>query len=99
MITKVKFVVEAAHEFREAVSWYKSRLEGLDIIFLNEINKTIERIKFNPYLYPIIVENIRRAQVEIFPYSIYYKVEEHILIILRLFHNKRKPIDLQSNWD
>ena len=97
MIAKVKFVVEAACEFREAVKWYKSKINGLDLIFLKEIDVAIENIKKHPSLYPIIIDNIRKIQVNIFPYSIFYKVDDDIIIILRLFHNKRKPIDWQNN--
>ena len=46
--------------------------------------------------FPLIVGNIRRIQINIFPYSIFYKIDGNILIILRIFHNQRKPIEWQN---
>jgi len=97
MISKVKFVIEAALEFRQALQWYKSKINGLDLIFIKEIDKTIERIKIYPQLYPVIIKNIRKVQMTTFPYSIFYKVDNDILIILHLFHNKKKPIKWKNN--
>ena len=94
IINKVKFAREASYEFLNAVEWYESRSKGLGLRFTDEIDSTIERIKLNPELYPSIVEDIKRIQVNKFPYSIFYKIEDDTLVILRIFHNKRKPIEL-----
>jgi len=64
----------------------------LGLRFMDEIDSAIERIRLNPELYQIIIKSIRRIQVNRFPYSIFYKIEDDVLIILRIFHNKRKPI-------
>ena len=92
MINKVKFVEEASYEFRESVEWYESRAKGLGLRFTDEIDSTVERIKLNPDLYQIITGNIRRIQVNRFPYSVFYKTEDDTLVIIRIFHNKRKPV-------
>lgn len=92
MIKKIKFTKEASHEFHDSVDWYESSTKGLGLKFTDEIESTIERIKLNPALYPSILEDIKRIQLNKFPFSMFYKVEGEILIILRIFHNKRKPI-------
>ncbi len=92
MLNKVKFTEEASNEFRESVEWYESRAKDLGLGFTGEIDCTVERIKLNPDLYQVVTENIRRIQVNRFPYSLFYKTEDDILVILRIFHNKRKPI-------
>ncbi|HAO20348.1 MAG: hypothetical protein BWK80_32760 [Desulfobacteraceae bacterium IS3] len=92
MINSIKFAKEASDEFRHSVEWYETAAKGLGLRFTDEIDSAIERIKLNPELYQIAVENIRRIQVNKFPYSIFYKIEDNTLIILRIFHNKRKPI-------
>lgn len=93
MLDKVKFVKEAELELRESVAWYESKMNGLGFRFMDEIDSTIERIKLNPAMYLIVFEKIRRIQVNKFPYSIFYTIEFDILVILRVFHNNRKPID------
>ncbi len=92
ILNKVKFVTEAANELRESVEWYELRAEGLGLRFMNEIDSTIERIKLNPHLYQKIIVEIRKIQVNKFPFSVFYKTEDSTLIILRIFHNKREPV-------
>jgi plasmid stabilization system protein ParE len=92
-ISGVKFVTEAIYEFHESVDWYESKTNGLGLRFIDEIDSTIERIKLNPEFYPTVVEDIRKIQINKFPFSVFYKIEEDLLVILRLFHNKRKPIE------
>ncbi|MCF6268918.1 MAG: type II toxin-antitoxin system RelE/ParE family toxin [Melioribacteraceae bacterium] len=93
MLNKVKFAKEATNEFLEAVEWYELKAKGLGIKLTDEIESTIERIKLNFDLYPNVVENIRKIQVTRFPYSLFYIIENSTLVILRIFHNKRKPIE------
>jgi plasmid stabilization system protein ParE len=93
MIHSVKFAKEAAHEFRDSVEWYEAKAEGLGLRFTDEIDSTVERITLNPELYQKVTEDIRRIQVNKFPYSIFYTIEDDTLVILRVFHNRRKPIE------
>lgn len=92
MLEKIKFAEDASGEFRESVEWYESMAKGLGLRFAYEIDSTLERIKLNPDLYRKIVGDIRRIQVNRFPYSVFYTTEEDTLVILRIFHNKRKPV-------
>ncbi len=92
MLRKVKFVAEASREFRESVEWYESRAKGLGLRFTDEMDSTLERIRLNPDLYRRIAGNIRRIQMNRFPYSVFYTTEDDTLVILRIFHNKRKPL-------
>lgn len=74
ILSKVKFVKEAANELRESVNWYELSAEGLGLRFMDEIDSTLERIKLNPDLYQIIIDKIRKIQVNKFPFSIFYKI-------------------------
>ncbi len=92
MLKKVKFAEEASHEFRESVEWYEARAKGLGLRFTDETDSTVERIRLNPDLYQKVAGNIRRIQMNRFPYSVFYTTEDDTLVILRIFHNKRKPV-------
>lgn len=93
MLTKVKFTKEASCEFLESVEWYELKGKGLGLRFTDEINSTLERIKLHPNMYMKVVDDIRRIQMNKFPYSLFFTVEDDILVILRIFHKKRKPIE------
>jgi len=92
-IRSVKFVTKAGYEFHESVDWYESKTNGLGFRFIDEIDSTIERIKLNPELYPTVADDIRKIQVNKFPFPVFYTIQDDLLVILRLFHNKRKPIE------
>jgi toxin ParE1/3/4 len=93
MLRKVRFAAEAACEFRESVEWYESKAKGLGLRFTDEMDSTVERIRLNPDLYMRVAGNIRRIQVNRFPYSVFYTTEDDTLVILRIFHNRRKPVE------
>lgn len=93
MLRKVKFAEEASREFRESVEWYESKAKGLGLRFTDETDSTIEKIRLNPDMYMKVAGNIRRIQMNKFPYSVFYATEDDTLVILRIFHNKRKPIE------
>ncbi len=63
MLSKVKFAKEATDELRDAVQWYELKAKGLGLKLTDEIDSTIESIKLNFNLYPIVVENIKKIQV------------------------------------
>ncbi len=60
--------------------------------FTDEIDSTVERISLNPDLYRKVTGNIRRIQVNRFPYSVFYTTEDDTLVILRIFHNKKNLV-------
>jgi len=93
MLRKVRFAEEASCEFRKSVGCYESRAKGLGLRFADEIDSTVERIRLNPDMYMKVAGNIRRIQVNRFPYSVFYTTEDDTLVILRVFHNKRKPVE------
>ena len=93
MLRKVRFAEEASCEFRKSVQWYESKTRGLGLRFTDEVDSTVERIRLNPDLYMNVAGNIRRIQVNRFPYSVFYTTENDTLVILRIFHNKRKPVE------
>jgi addiction module RelE/StbE family toxin len=58
------------------------------------IKETVNLLKDNPYLgKPSLVDGFREKQVVGLPFVIPYKVVDSKIIIVRVFHNKRKPIE------
>ena len=81
----------ARKEFLEARDYYDQLVFGLGKSFVIELERSLNIIKTNPLTYPIIKENIRKAVVIKFPYSILYRVEKENIYILAVMHQKRKP--------
>lgn len=80
---------EARTDIREAAHWYEIRQSGVGKRFLNEIRQTLHAISENPLRFPVIVENVRRALLHKFPYSIYFLNEKETVEIIAVLHQHR----------
>ena len=82
----------AITEFEEGIVFYKSRLEGLEFEFEDEIFILLELIKNNPFLFPVKFAHIREAVVKRFPYVINYEVtEKNQIIVSAIFQTQQHP--------
>jgi plasmid stabilization system protein ParE len=84
----------ARAEFDEAIVWYEASLPGLGERFAERIEEVFERISAAPGLYPRVFEDVRRVTLGRFPYWVLYRLEEHQVFVLAIFHGKRDP----KNW-
>ncbi len=82
---------EAQTDFDEAFDWYEAQRPGLGIDFAAEVQRVFDRISANPLLHGTVLQDVRRAIVRRFPYSILYRVEATQILVLAVFHGKRDP--------
>jgi len=75
----------------DAKAWYKQQRIGLEKRFAESIKLVLLKIKENPFMYAVLYKNIRIARTTVFPYNIYFYVDEisAIVIIVAIIHNKR----------
>ncbi|OFY64947.1 MAG: hypothetical protein A3H98_07300 [Bacteroidetes bacterium RIFCSPLOWO2_02_FULL_36_8] len=80
-------------EYLDSVSWYEDNRTGLGIQFIREIEKKLNIIETNPYLYPIKKQMFREAVIDVFPYVIVYKIykRKKSITIYSVFHTSRNP--------
>lgn len=86
----VRFTKTAQADLTDAFQWYESKREGLGYEFMDRVDEVVDRIAHHPESYPKIIEDARRANLEQFPYSLYYKIESDAIVIACL-HGKRSP--------
>lgn len=91
MIERVIFMPEAEDEIAAAWNWYESREPGLGEGFLRSIDACIEGIRLHPRMYPIAIDQFRRALVRRFPYEIFYEPAADVLEIHAVFHCSQNP--------
>lgn len=48
----------------------------------------------NPWQFPVLLKNVRRALLRRFPYALFFHVEDDALIVIACFHASRDP----SQW-
>ncbi|MDQ7782762.1 MAG: type II toxin-antitoxin system RelE/ParE family toxin [Desulfomonilaceae bacterium] len=91
MSVKVFLRRDAQAEFDEAFDWYERRKPGLGVDFVAHVQAVFDEIKTRPEMYATVFQDIRRATVRRFPYSVFYTVEPQRVVVLAVFHTKRDP--------
>ena len=87
---KYKLLVkaEAIQDMTEAFEWYENKRTGLGVEFLDEAEACYNRITQNPEHY----QSHRNQHIAImhrFSYKIVYEVEEEIIVVYGVYHDKR----------
>ncbi|MCT4644994.1 MAG: type II toxin-antitoxin system RelE/ParE family toxin [Carboxylicivirga sp.] len=87
---KIEYTNEALVELFYAIKWYRLIDLDLEEKFNQEILKTFENIKYNPFIYTQSTPNQRRAIIgKIFPYSIHYMINGNHITILGIIHHSK----------
>ena len=88
---EVVFKPLARHEVSEAYAWYQQPHIGMGDEFLDELERTRGFIAGNPYLYPRVEDEMRCANLNRFPYSLFYVIEQSGVSVLSCFMQHRDP--------
>lgn len=91
MVYKLEFHPEAAAEFDEALAWYERESPGLEQDFFDEYLILENRIEYNPREFPLVLEDIRRANFYRFPYALFFTFEDKMVFVHAIFHQSRDP--------
>lgn len=78
-------------EVAEAHAWYAQPHIGMGEAFFVELDRTDSFLAANPHLYPVVEENIHRANLHRFPYSLFYVIDGDVVNVLSCFHQHRDP--------
>jgi plasmid stabilization system protein ParE len=81
----------ASAEFIEASAWYEGKRLGLGLEFIAEIDSCISLASKNPLQFAVVREDIRRVVANRFPYNVYFRAEQHRIVVLAVFHGSRNP--------
>lgn len=88
---EVIFRAEARAEALEAFKWYEEQREGLGAEFRTAVDGTIQRIARHPESYASGYRELRHALVRRFPYAVYFRLVNDIVIVVAVMHTKRSP--------
>jgi plasmid stabilization system protein ParE len=86
------FTEKAEEDLDDAYHWYEEQEPGLGKEVIRCIDAKIANINRHPLHHPVVQnENIRRALVNRFPFSIYFEIEEELITIFAILHQRRSP--------
>lgn len=88
---EVRLRPEAEEDLADASAWYEEQRQGLGHEFLDEVLTMISSIAEAPLVYPDIYRNTRRAIINRFPFSVYFRVERATIVVVAIMHGSRNP--------
>ncbi|MFA5354108.1 MAG: hypothetical protein WC291_07750, partial [Thermodesulfovibrionales bacterium] len=82
----------AEAEHLESVAYFESKRPGLGAIYLMEFERAMSSVCEAPHRYPIKLRpDIRRIQMQRFPFAVLYRESAGIIQVLAVAHNRRRP--------
>lgn len=87
----VDFHPQAVEELREAAQFYQSKVSNLGNDFLDELERSIQRIVEAPQRFAFVHKKTRRSSMTRFPYGIYFRESGEHIRIIAVKHHSRDP--------
>ena len=89
-----RFIVRplAEADLEDAARWYDDERAGLADRFLSDVDRTFGRIRERPLQFPMVSSEVRRALLHTFPYAVYFRTSEEIVVVLAVLHLRRNPM-------
>jgi len=85
----IREVAEA--DLAEASHWYEQERESLGREFVAAARAFMHHICEFPGAYPMVQDEMRRANMRSFPYSVFYVLEDDTVSVLAVMHTSRHP--------
>jgi plasmid stabilization system protein ParE len=81
----------AAADIDDAFLWYETQRPGLGHEFLAAADALIAAIAEHPLSFPVIRRNTRRALMRRFPYAMYFRIYDEVVVVVACMHGRRNP--------
>lgn len=87
----VKLTKKASNDLSQIADYYDNQKTGLGTNFMESINTSISKIRQAPHASrPGLKMGTREKIVRKYPYTIVYTVKDNIIIIVTVYHQKKK---------
>jgi len=92
----VIFTLAARLEMFDAQDWYEGEAKGLGRGFRVAVDSVLQRMSVNPYQFPVVYKDVRRALLRRFPYALLFVIgADETLTVIACFHGSRDPLRWQ----
>ena len=78
-------------EMLEAAGWYAAQSRMASPRFMRALDATLDRLRDNPLQYQKVDDELRRARVRGFMYSVVYAVVDDRIVIVGCVNTSRNP--------
>jgi toxin ParE1/3/4 len=87
----VRLTPRAIDELRRAASWYNRQRPDLGLQFLDAFDATLSDIRSRSASFGLISAEVHRALLDRFPYGVFFAIEDDVILVLAILHNRRDP--------
>lgn len=87
----VLYRVAAARDLEQTFQWYEAQRPGLGADFLAAVAASSDLVSSHPLGHPVIHRDVRRALLARFPYGLFYRIIDEVVVVVACFHAKRSP--------
>ena len=84
-------------DIQSAYDWYQSKQSGLGAEFIEDFRRAYHRLRQSPELYSVRFYNVRRSNLERFPYGIFYVLKPDQIQVLGVLHASRDTETVLAN--
>ncbi len=88
---KLRYTANARDDVDLALAWYERQRRGLGLEFLDCVEAAVASIQDNPKMYQIRYSCFRCCVIHRFPFSIFYTIEDHEIVVHSVFDNRQNP--------
>ena len=88
---KYRYLAPARGELRNAAHYYRERSRRVASSFMISAQEAIDQIAEFPESAPVIRGQVRGKVVSRFPYTLMYRVEDNVILVLAVAHQKQRP--------
>jgi plasmid stabilization system protein ParE len=88
---KVKFIPAAHNDLKEARAWYRQQNPALPKRFMEQVKKTVKQLATLPVTHAVRYKDVRIAQVDVFPYTVHYLIENNTITVIAVHHSAIDP--------
>ena len=91
MFESVRIRPEAELDLQEAYSYFEQCRVGLGADFMECVQDALAKVSSNYEHYPIVHKSIRRILVRRFPFAVFYREVDDIIVVFAVLHCAIEP--------
>ncbi|MBK6275311.1 MAG: type II toxin-antitoxin system RelE/ParE family toxin [Chitinophagales bacterium] len=88
---EIEIIEEAENDVFEIIKWYNEQQENLGFEFYEVLLMMYDEICVQPLHFKFIFKQFRKTTTLHFPYNIFFRIDGDKIIVVGVFHQKRKP--------
>ena len=88
---KIRILASARQDLIDGFTFYERQAEGIGSYFLDSLYSDIESLLVSAGIHPLYFGSYHRLLSKRFPFAVYYRVEDEVILIYAVLDCRRNP--------